>query len=184
MPNVTTPRDCHRRTFLRAAAAVGIAAALPMRSALAARSPRALAFAHTHTGETLQVTYWRDGTYDRGALREVNHLLRDFRTGDVHAIEPALLDTLYEVRCALECDAPFEVISGYRSPVTNDMLHRSTGGVASYSLHMEGRAIDVRLPGIRTARLRETALALGRGGVGYYPASGFVHLDTGRVRQW
>jgi len=170
-----------RRTFLRLAAAAGATCTLPV---LAAGAPRHLSFAHTHTGETLAITYWRDGRYDPIALKTIDHLLRDHRTGAVHAIEPRLLDYLHTVQCALECDAPFEVISGYRSPVTNDMLHRTTNGVATRSLHMDGRAIDVRLPGVRTARLRETAAALRLGGVGFYPDSGFVHLDTGRVRQW
>ncbi|MGD9602638.1 MAG: DUF882 domain-containing protein [Gammaproteobacteria bacterium] len=170
-----------RRAFLQLAVAAGATYALP---ASAAAAPRHLSFAHTHTGESLALTYWRDGRYDPIALKTIDHLLRDHRTGDIHAIEPRLLDFLYTVQCTLDCDVPFEVISGYRSPVTNEMLHRSTSGVASRSLHMDGRAIDVRLPGIRTARLRETAAALRLGGVGFYPDSGFVHLDTGRVRQW
>ena len=174
-------RVCTRRNFLRWSGAACAVTTLP---AWAAAKPRCLAFEHTHTGESLTVTYWRDGAYDQDALATVNHVLRDFRTGDVHAIEPTLLDILHEVKGALGCDAPFGVISGYRSPATNDMLHLTTRGVASYSLHMEGRAIDVCLPGIKTAHLRETAAALRRGGIGYYPASGFVHLDTGRFRQW
>lgn len=177
----STSRAYTRRSFLGLAGAAGLMAMMP---AMAATAPRRLSFAHTHTGETLTVTYWRDGTYDRTALKTINRLLRDHRTGDVHTIAPALLDYLHQVQCALECEAPFEVISGFRSPVTNGMLHRTSSGVATHSLHMEGRAIDVRLPGIRTARLRETAATLRRGGVGYYPASRFVHLDTGRFRQW
>jgi uncharacterized protein YcbK (DUF882 family) len=145
---------------------------------------RELAFDHTHTNETLAVTYWRGGAYDRPALASINHLLRDFRTGQVHAIAPGLLDYLHAVRCVLGCDAPFEVISGFRSPATNEMLQRRSGGVATYSLHMEGRAIDVRVPGVPTSRLRDAAASLKLGGVGYYASSGFVHLDTGRFRQW
>lgn len=172
-----------RRRFLSAAgalcASVGFA---PMAAAL--QSPRTLAFAHTHTGEHLAVTYWRDGGYAPDALAAINRLLRDFRTNEVHPVAPELLDYLFQVQCALDRTESFEVISGFRSAATNDMLQRRTSGVATWSLHMEGRAIDVRMPGISTARLREAALRLRLGGVGYYPSSGFVHLDTGRVRQW
>jgi uncharacterized protein YcbK (DUF882 family) len=181
MGNQWTPRLYTRRALLQVVGAACTAVVVPV---LAAVPPRSLSFAHTHTGESLSITYWRDGAYDQVALATVNYLLRDFRTGDVHVIEPALLDYLHSVHCVLDCDAPFEVISGYRSPVTNEMLHRTTQGVASYSLHLEGRAIDVRLPGVKTAQLREAAAKLRRGGVGFYPESGFVHLDTGRVRQW
>ena len=172
-----------RRRFLSAVGALGASVGFaPMAAAL--QSPRKLAFAHTHTGEELAVTYWRDGTYAPEALVAINRLLRDFRTNEVHAVAPALLDYLYQVQCMLDREAPFEVISGFRSAATNDMLQRRTSGVATWSLHMEGRAIDVRVPGVPTARLREAALRLRLGGVGYYPSSGFVHLDTGRVRQW
>ncbi len=170
-----------RRTFLGVSAAAGVLLVTPV---WAASSPRTLSFAHTHTGEALTVTYWRDGHYVAEALAAVNHVLRDFRTGDLHLIDPALLDYLHDVQCTLGCDAPFGVISGYRSPATNEMLQHSSSGVATASLHLAGRAIDVRIPGIKTARLREMAAALRRGGVGYYPASDFVHLDTGRYRQW
>lgn len=182
MMQAFSPRRTSRRTFLRLS---GLLCATATTRAWALPTPvRALAFAHTHTSETLAVTYWQGGTYDRPALDSINHLLRDFRTGQVHPIEPQLLDYLYAVRCALGCDAPFEVISGYRSPTTNEMLQQRSGGVATYSLHMQGRAIDVRVPGVPTSRLREAAAGLKMGGVGYYASSGFVHLDTGRFRQW
>lgn len=143
-----------------------------------------LSFRHTHTDETLSVVYRRDGLYDPRALAQVNHLLRDFRSGDVAMIDPALLDILHALgtTCGSHC---FEIISGYRSPATNAMLRkRGGGGVARHSLHMEGRAIDVRVTGLDSARLRDAALDLGLGGVGYYPIEDFVHLDTGRVRAW
>lgn len=124
------------------------------------------------------------GGYDPTTLARVNHFLRDFRTDEVHAIDPGVLDTLFAVRSRVGRDDPFHVISGYRSPETNAYLRRHSSGVAKHSLHMEGRAIDVRLPGIPTAKLRDIALTMQRGGVGYYPASDFVHLDTGRVRFW
>lgn len=178
--------DCPRpgrRRFL--AAAAGVSAALGFTPIVVAmQSPRILAFAHTHTGEHLATTYWRDGAYVPEALVAINRLLRDFRTEEIHPVAPGLLDYLHQVQCLLDRDEVFEVISGFRSAATNDMLQRRTSGVATWSLHMEGRAIDVRMPGVATARLRDAALKLRMGGVGYYPSSGFVHLDTGRVRQW
>jgi uncharacterized protein YcbK (DUF882 family) len=144
---------------------------------------RFLAFHNLHTEERLRVTYFADGAYIPGALARVDRLLRDFRTGDVHPIDPRLLDTLYALAIASGCET-FEIISGYRSPQTNALLRRTSAGVASHSLHMDGRAIDVRVTGLATARLRDAAIALGRGGVGYYPGSDFVHLDTGRFRTW
>jgi uncharacterized protein YcbK (DUF882 family) len=146
---------------------------------------RTLHLVNLHTDERFTANYWRNGRYDQGALAEVNHFLRDFRTGDTHRIEPKLLDLVYDVHRRLRANnRPFEIISGYRSPATNAMLHESTSGVASQSLHMEGRAIDLRLPGVKLSKIRDTAKALKGGGVGYYPASQFVHVDTGRVRYW
>lgn len=150
----------------------------------ALRAPRALIFAHTHTGEHLDVEYFRDGAYVPDALHSVNHFLRDFRTGDIHPIDPGLLDLLHHLTAMTEARAPFQVISGYRSPATNAMLRHRSEGVASGSLHMQGQAIDIRLADVPLPLLRKAALAAGRGGVGYYPASDFVHVDTGRVRHW
>ncbi len=145
---------------------------------------RFLAFRHTHTGERLRIVYFARGGYRPEALGQIDWLLRDFRTGDTHTIDPRLLDTLHAL--CLSCGKEtLEIISGYRSPQTNAMLRRTGGGgVAQRSLHMDGRAIDVRLAGCDTARLRDAAIALRRGGVGYYPKSDFVHLDTGRFRTW
>jgi len=144
---------------------------------------RFLAFHNLHTGERLHVTYFADGAYVPASLARVDWLLRDFRAGEVHAIDPRLLDTLHALAAACGCET-FEIISGYRSPKTNAMLRKASGGVAKRSLHMDGRAIDVRVTGLGTARLRDAAIALRRGGVGYYPGSDFVHLDTGRFRTW
>jgi uncharacterized protein YcbK (DUF882 family) len=149
-----------------------------------AAATRSLSFVHTHTGERLSSVYFRDGAYVPAELSRISYLLRDFRTGDVKAIDPAVLDILADVRTLAERDQAFEVICGYRSPRTNAMLHAHSSGVAEHSLHLEGRAIDVRLPGLPTAHLRDLALGMGRGGVGYYAASDFVHLDNGRVRHW
>jgi uncharacterized protein YcbK (DUF882 family) len=150
----------------------------------AALGTRALSFAHTHTGEHLNVEYFSSGTYLPDALSTVNHFLRDFRTGDVHDIDAELLDLLHSLRGLTGTSKPFQVISGYRSPKTNEMLRQHSEGVAAGSLHMKGQAIDIRLADIPLPRLRSAALSVKRGGVGFYPASDFVHVDTGRVRAW
>jgi uncharacterized protein YcbK (DUF882 family) len=170
-----------RKLLVGAASAAGLVLAPSAR----ASEPRALALYHTHTGERLRVTYAQNGAHIPEALQEISQFLRDFRTGDVHPIDPDLLDTLHWLRSRTGSRGTYEIISGYRSPRTNEMLRTTGGGgVAQRSLHMEGKAIDVRLTGVRTARLREEALAVQAGGVGYYPDSDFVHVDTGRVRQW
>lgn len=145
---------------------------------------RVLDFAHTHTGERLVVEYFQGGDYVADGLLAVRHFLRDFRTGDAHDIDHRLLDVLFALRQATESTRPFQVISGYRSPATNQMLRQRSEGVAAASLHMEGRAIDIRLADVPLTALRQSALALQQGGVGFYPASNFVHVDTGRVRWW
>ena len=143
-----------------------------------------MSFIHTHTGERLTAAYWQDGEYQPEVLQQVNRLLRDFRTNEVHPIDPALLDVLFELRTRAGSERAFHVISAYRSPSTNEMLRHSSNGVAEHSMHMLGKAIDVRLESFPTARLAEVARSLRRGGVGYYRASDFVHVDTGRVRYW
>jgi uncharacterized protein YcbK (DUF882 family) len=170
-----------RRRFVASAAAIMTTMAIPTAWA---RQPRSLSFYHTHTGERLQITYAESGRYVSTALKEISHFLRDFRTGDEHPIAPDLLDTLYALRERTGGGGTYEIISAFRSPRTNEMLRGASTGVAERSLHMEGRAIDVRLRGVRTARLREEALAMQVGGVGYYPGSDFVHVDNGRVRFW
>ncbi len=145
---------------------------------------RSLSFFHTHTGEELTVTYWQDGEYLDSALAEINHFLRDFRTGDAYNMDPELLDILHLVYEKTESQGHFEVISAYRSPKTNEMLRSRSGGVAKKSQHLEGKAIDVRLTDVPISKLRRVAYELQRGGVGFYEASDFVHLDTGRFRTW
>ena len=172
-----------RRTFLGTLAAAVPLIAAPCRL-LAESTGRALRFAHTHTGERLAIEYFSGGTYLADALTTVNHFLRDFRTGEVHEIDPGLLDLLHRVATATGTSRPFEVISGYRSPATNEMLRHRSEGVAAGSLHMRGQAIDIRLRDVALPKLRQAALEARRGGVGYYPASDFVHVDTGRVRTW
>ncbi len=147
---------------------------------------RELSFYHTHTGKRLDVVYWRDGDYVDSALADINALLSDFRTGDEVEIDPDLLDLIYDVRASLGSSATYQIISAYRSPKTNEMLRNrsSSSGVAKKSQHLLGKAIDVRLEGVPTAELRDAAIRMQRGGVGYYEASDFVHMDTGRVRRW
>ena len=145
---------------------------------------RKLSFYHTHTSQTLEVTYAVGGEFDESALEEVNNFLGDFRTGDVTVMDFELLDLIYDVRASLGSEDTFEVISAYRSPKTNEMLRSKSGGVAKNSQHLLGKAIDVRLRNVATTDLRDAALKLQRGGVGYYQKSDFVHIDTGRVRRW
>jgi len=176
-----------RRSFLAAAGALcGAAASFAAAPVLAAAggASRCVSFVHTHTGERLRAPYYQDGSYRADTLAQVNHLLRDFRTGDVHPIDPSLLDILYELQLRADREEPFQVICGYRSPATNAMLHQRSEGVAVHSMHLEGRAIDIRLGGYSTAELASHARTLARGGVGYYRQSDFVHVDTGRVRSW
>lgn len=146
--------------------------------------PRELAFHHTHTGEELNIVYWRAGSYLPEALDAVNRFMRDFRTGDQVSIDPHLLDVLHTLALATGTKSSFHVISGYRSPRTNASLRKRRRGVARNSQHLRGRAIDVRLEDVDTRTLRDTAIALGRGGVGYYKRSRFVHVDTGPIRTW
>lgn len=176
------PPRISRRRFLQFGCACAALGALPAWAKL--DDTRALAFENLHTGESLAITYFDAGRYDDVALAAVNHILRDFRTDEVFPIRTALLDQLVLVQAAVGSDAPFQIISGYRSPQTNDKLHRHSSGVARRSLHMDGMAIDVRLADTRTRVLRDTAAELGLGGVGYYAQSNFVHLDSGRPRQW
>ena len=149
-----------------------------------AANARTLRFDHLHTGEKLEVEYFAEGNYVAEALASVNHLLRDFRTGDVGRIDAGLLDLLARLAAATGSRRPFEVISGYRSIVTNEALRQHSTGVASGSLHMLGQAIDIRLADVPLSTLRDAARSLRGGGVGFYPASNFVHIDTGRVRFW
>ena len=164
----------------------GPAALAPALAPAPAPAPdhRRLAFSNTHTGERLDLVYHEGGRYLDDALAEIDHLLRDHRSGDVRPIDRALLDNLASLREKLDTTEAFHVISGYRSPATNAKLAAASGGVARNSMHLQGRAIDIRVPGRSLELVRRAALAMNAGGVGYYPSSDFVHLDTGRVRRW
>lgn len=154
----------------------GMAAALPKR--------RDLKLHNIHTGEKFDAVYWANGHYVPGAMAEIRRVLRDYRSNTEHWIDPALIDLLVAIRARVQSHEAFEVISGYRSPQTNAMLCETTSGVATNSQHLHGKAIDIRLPGRDLRHLRDAALKLKRGGVGYYPESEFVHVDTGPIRHW
>jgi uncharacterized protein YcbK (DUF882 family) len=147
-------------------------------------APRRIALLNLHTDEHLEIEYFRDGDYVPEAMSAIEVLLRDFRNGERHPMDAHLMDYLVEVAHTLGADPAFSVICGYRSPQTNSSLREHSTGVAQHSLHMEGRAIDVRMKGIDCASLAAHAMDLKRGGVGYYRASDFVHLDTGAFRTW
>jgi len=188
MSTMQTPplaeRSLSRRGFVAGLAVAGLGLVKVPRVLQALEAPRSLEFRHLHTGERLAVEYFARGDYLTHALQEVNHVLRDWRTNDVYPIDPALLDQLHVLHAATGGKQPFEVICGYRSPKTNAMLASHSEKVSPRSLHLRGKAIDIRLGDVPLARLRDAALKLRRGGVGYYPASNFVHVDTGRVRSW
>lgn len=145
---------------------------------------RSLAFYNLHTGESLKTTFCIGHQFLPDSLREVNHLLRDHRTGEACDISPKLLVLLHDLQKLLGNRHPFHVVSGYRSPATNNLLRQHSDGVAKKSLHMQGKAIDIRLPGTQLGKLHRGAVSLKRGGVGLYSQSDFVHLDVGRVRYW
>ncbi|PJB72980.1 MAG: hypothetical protein CO093_01770 [Alphaproteobacteria bacterium CG_4_9_14_3_um_filter_47_13] len=154
-----------------------------------ARGQRTLSFFNTHTNETLNVTYWKNGRYDRNALDGINRYLRDHRTGHTHEMSYELMNLLNDLQQELKHRHPeqeivFHVISGFRSPETNTMLRASGGGQAKQSRHMSGDAIDIRIPGIDSAEIRNIAWCMQRGGVGFYQGSDFVHVDTHKVRHW
>ncbi len=175
-----------RRTFLCAGstALLGGLACPSITFADVGKDVRSLALNSIHTGERMTIEYWEKGAYVPDALAAINHLLRDYRSNEVHVIETGLLDLLTLLHARLESSAAFEVISGYRSPATNAMLHAESHGVAAKSLHMQGMAIDVRLADRALDVLHAAARDMRLGGVGYYPAADFVHVDVGRVRYW
>jgi uncharacterized protein YcbK (DUF882 family) len=146
--------------------------------------PRALSMYNGHTGESLRTVYFENGDYVPGALTEVNYFFRDFRANEIKPIDPNLLDLLHDIHTELDTTQPFNLVSGYRSAATNAWLASQGEGVARHSMHIEGRASDINVAGRQLSFLQRIALALHLGGVGYYPRSGFVHVDTGRVRRW
>lgn len=177
-----------RRDFLAAGLVATAACLFPYRALAAApnvlSAEKELSFYNTHTEESLEAVYWRQGAYLPQAVVDINHIMRDYRTGEVKEIDPDLLDLLFALRKELQSTRPFHIISGYRSAETNSRLRAMSNGVASKSLHIDGKAIDIRMPGYELRNLKRAAIALRRGGVGYYPSSDFVHVDVGKMRYW
>jgi uncharacterized protein YcbK (DUF882 family) len=176
-----------RRFFLAATTMPVVAGLVPAPAIAKARAQgleQVLAFRHQHTGEQLKIVYKADGRYVRENLRRIDRLLRDWRTGQIKPIDPKLLDVLWDLQAKLETRGVIEVLSGFRAPRTNAMLRRKSEGVAKNSFHLKGKAIDLRIEGCTCRQVRKAAVAMARGGVGYYPTSNFVHLDTGAPRSW
>lgn len=177
-----------RRHFIRLGSVATAAAAAPgllfSRTRVVHPVERRLAFYNLHTGERLKTVYWAEGRYVPGALKEINWILRDYRRNEVKPMDLRLLDLLHELDRKLGTRQPFHIICGYRSPATNEYLRRHTVGVAKHSMHLQAKAVDIRIPGCRLVALQRAALALHDGGVGIYPVSEFVHVDVGRVRHW
>ena len=187
-PKTTVPEIPSRRRFIGlglAALAFPILSRLPSVAEAAPLPPdRDLSLFNIHTGESAAVEYCRSGRIIPPSLETINHVLRDYRTGEVKEIDVRLLDLLNALSRKTAADRPFHVISGYRSPRTNAYLRAQGHGVAEHSLHLLGRAVDIRMPGLGLRDLYRAALSLRGGGVGFYPASDFVHVDIGPVRTW
>ncbi len=145
---------------------------------------RSLFVYNTHTGESFHDIYWSQNRYLPESIKALNHLFRDHHSGDMVKIDPHLYEILYAVRGRMDYSKPIHIISAYRSPATNAMLREQSEAVASHSLHMEGMAVDIRMPGRRITQLHKAAMHLRQGGVGYYPSDNFVHVDTGPIRYW
>jgi len=179
-----------RRKFLKTA--TGTAALLlapsvlakPAQPKLIQPAERVLRLQNLHTGESLKATYWAEGRYIAEELTALNRVLRDHRSNEIYTMDQRLFDMLHLLQQQVASNGTFHVISGYRSPKTNAMLNSKSSSVAKRSLHMQGRAIDIRLPGVELTHLRQAALDLKAGGVGDYARSGFIHVDTGRTRSW
>ena len=178
-------RQPARRRFIKTFLGTTAGLATPSLWASVHRQPeRSLALKNLHTGESLKTTFWANGEFLKDELKAINHVLRDHRSGDEHPMDPKLLNLLYVLQQTVGVDGSYQVISGYRSPASNEKLRSQGNGVARKSLHMLGKAIDIRLPGCELRQLRDAAIELSAGGVGYYPGSNFIHVDTGRVRRW
>jgi uncharacterized protein YcbK (DUF882 family) len=174
-----------RRSLIAGGISAAILATIkPAAAAVAPLKDRTLHLYHRQTGEFFKETYFQDGFYVVDALDRVNWLMRDWRTDETKTIDPGLLDLLFNVGNHVDAAKPFEILSGYRTPETNAALRRHGVRTASHSYHMVGQAVDITLPGVSLRNMRKAALALGQGGVGYYPNKGFIHVDTGDVRQW
>lgn len=179
-----TQRCAGRRQVLKMATVLATGSCSARALAVVGTEQRSLALVNLRTGESLESVYWSAGKYRSESLHAINHILRDHRADAVRPMDLELLDLLHQIKRRLGVDEPFEVISGYRTPATNAWLRQRRSGVASRSFHMFGKAVDLRFPSRSLRELRQMALSLAAGGVGYYPARGFVHLDVGPVRTW
>jgi len=174
-----------RRDFLVLGAAAAVTLVAPPAFAKASTpQERSLSFSNLHTGEKVSSVYWVEGSYIPDALKDLNSVLRDHRTDEIYQMDTRLLDLLYLLQSRVGSRKAYEVISGYRSPASNELLRGKSNGVAKRSYHMQGMAIDIRLPGSELRKLQQAALSLNAGGVGYYPDSGFIHVDVGPARNW
>ncbi|WP_292040813.1 DUF882 domain-containing protein [Massilia sp. UBA6681] len=176
-----------RRAFLKSSlllAAPTLSIPALAKTAQPATGERVLRLYNTHTGEKLKSTFWAEGEFIPDAMKDINKVLRDHRNNKVAQMDPELLLLLTQLNDKLENNRELHIISGYRSPESNAKLHAASGGVAKRSLHMDAKAIDIRLPGKDLKMLHKAAMSLKGGGVGYYASSQFVHMDTGRVRYW
>jgi uncharacterized protein YcbK (DUF882 family) len=188
LPSTMSQHGVSRRAFLAAGLIMTAGCFLPYKAIAAVSkvfsTERELSFFNIHTGEKMKAVYYCQGSYVAQALYDINYILRDYRTGGVKEIDTDLLDLLFALHQKLKSKTPFNVISGYRSPETNSLLSVMGKGVVKNSLHIYGKAIDIRLPGHELKTLQRAAIDLRRGGVGYYPHSDFVHVDVGRIRYW
>ncbi|QMU61029.1 MAG: DUF882 domain-containing protein [Gammaproteobacteria bacterium] len=176
----------NRRKFLKCSVILAASSTFPhlIHANTVQSSERTLEFINLHTDETLHSCYWANGEYDTNSLSEINHILRDHRANEVCEMDPSLIDLLHALHETTGSNAPFHIISAYRSPQTNEKLRQETNGVAKRSLHMQGKAVDIRLPDVELSRLRDAAISLEAGGVGYYAKSNFIHIDIGKARSW
>ena len=190
VPLKTARRSNGHHRSLRVSGCASFAALLillgsqSLQNATANGDTRSLTLRHTHTNEKVTITYKVNGRYDDEALKKLNHVLRDWREDQATSMDPHLLDLIWDVYREVEATEPIAIVCGYRSPGTNAMLRRRSSGVAKFSQHMLGKAMDFYIPGVSLEKLREAGLRASRGGVGFYPSSNFVHLDTGSVRHW
>ncbi len=185
MGNDGSHRDgVSRRSFLAFGLGTAIMAVNPVEAAVRALPERGIYLYNTHTGEFLKTTYWSQGQYVARSLAQINRLMRDHRNGEVHPMDPRLLDAMVAVHRKFGNKGAIHIISGYRSPQTNALLAANSDGVAHNSLHMTGKAVDIRIPGQSTKLVGRAAKSLKAGGVGTYPSSNFVHMDTGKIRYW
>ena len=175
-----------RRSFLKSSVVLASAIGLPTLAKAAQPAPaeRTLRLYNTHTGESLRSVFWAEGRFIPDALKDINKLLRDHRNDKVADMDPKLILLLNDVSDKFGDGQTLHIISGYRSPESNAKLAAASNGVAKHSMHMDGKAIDIRMPGKNLAQLHKAAMSMKAGGVGYYPDSQFVHMDTGRVRYW